>query len=100
MTPIDFHLAMMALYSRFPFRETSGQRSPKPNSLPEIGGVANNYHQVWLARDFILDDMSLETKNACIEEGARHGLQLLDEGDYLHAEPLPVPPVRLSVHAP
>ena len=57
MTPTQFLERRMALSGLFRFRETSGYRSPFFNE--KVGGVDDSLHQLWLAVDLILEDMSL-----------------------------------------
>lgn len=83
MSPVEFLLALMQLYSRYPFSETSGQRTPQRNL--DVDGVTYSPHQYWVGRDLIFDDAPApeDLENAA----GRLGLKLIRERDHYHVQP-------------
>lgn len=83
--PTQFLEQVMALSGLFGFRITSYYRSPQANA--SVGGVSDSLHQLWLAADVVLDEMT-ETNMADFVRGAgRLGLHAIIEDDHIHLQP-------------
>ncbi len=83
MTPIEFLLALMQLYSKFPFSETGGQRTVQRNL--DVDGTANSPHLHWVGRDVIFEKKP--TRSELVETARRIGLTIIPERDHHHIQP-------------
>lgn len=83
MDPIQFLLALMQLYSKHPFSETSGQRTRKHNE--DLDGVANSPHLYWVGRDVLFDPPLHPVERT--EAARRLGLRIITEQDHQHIQP-------------
>lgn len=87
MTPVEFLLAKMALFSQWAGRETSGWRDAERNE--EVGGVPLSAHRFFLGSDFLPHPPARDPQ---FEITARRlGLLALWEGDHYHLQPLDWP---------
>lgn len=86
MTPIEFHLKMIQLCSRWHASETSGYRTVHRNT--KVKGHPQSYHMLWLARDVIFDVPDEENVKGFIHDAARLGIKALDERDHIHCQPM------------
>ncbi len=93
MTPHDFLDAKMALFSRWPGRETSGQRSPTAQHALDPA-TPHGPHQFWVGTDYILDTWGPVGHEAPVkvpdfeEDARRVGLFANFEQDHYHLQPL------------
>jgi len=74
---------LCALYSA---SVTSWGRTDARNKM--VGGGEASYHRIrrgMLAVDLVLDDMT--QSKLLVEAGRKLGLDMIDEGDHVHAEP-------------
>lgn len=83
MSPVDFLLALMQLYSKYPFSETSGQRTPAHNQ--DVDAVAHSPHQYWVGRDVIFDKPPVPV--SLNQAAQRLGLRIIKELDHHHIQP-------------
>lgn len=84
MDPVQFLLALMQLYSKYPFSETGGQRTRSRNIY--VDGVAYSPHQFWVGRDVVFDQPE---PLGDLEPAARRlGLKIIKELDHHHIQPV------------
>jgi len=83
LDPTRFFLALMQLYSRYPFSETGGQRTPARNA--DVGGVYFSPHLFWVGKDVIFDGKP--TPRELNQAATRLGLKIIAEEDHHHIQP-------------
>lgn len=81
-----FALLLEDLFRLFPFSVTSWWRSPAHNA--KVGGQPSSKHLLGLAVDLVLDPGVDRVQ--LITTARAWGLAVLDEGDHLHVQALPV----------
>ena len=89
-SPAGVQDLIRSLAGQFGGQVTSLQRSPAHNA--KVGGVANSQHIPGTAGDVVIADQA--RRRAYMDAARRAGLEVIDEGDHIHAE---LPPGARSV---
>jgi hypothetical protein len=81
----DFAERLSTVALAVPFSVTSWGRSVTRNASPEVKGMPDSWHLLFLGADCVLDVPAdrMRFERQC----GRFGLRVVDEGDHLHVQP-------------